>query len=88
MAPGTNAIVYLHLRTPDHESADCTIKVNKTATFIDDLGFVPSGCTASGEVEETTYPPMRRPEGLSGRLQNLRFSGKFLSLPDQGLRFP
>jgi hypothetical protein len=53
MAPGTNAIVYLHLRTPDHdESADCTIKVNKTATFIDDLGSVPSWCTASGEVGE------------------------------------
>jgi tetratricopeptide (TPR) repeat protein/glycosyltransferase involved in cell wall biosynthesis len=51
MVPGTNALVYLHLRTPDHdESADCTIKVNSVTTFIDDLGSVPVWCTAPGQV--------------------------------------
>jgi hypothetical protein len=53
MAPGTDAIVYLQLRAPDYdESADCTIKVNQTTTFIDDLGSVPIWCTASGKVGE------------------------------------
>jgi glycosyltransferase involved in cell wall biosynthesis len=53
MAPGTDALVYVHLRTPDHDdSADCTIKVNQTITFIDDLGSVPLWCTAPGRVGE------------------------------------
>jgi hypothetical protein len=53
MAPGTDAIVYLQLRAPDYdESADCTIKVTQTTTFIDDLGSVPIWCTASGKVGE------------------------------------
>ncbi len=53
MAPGTAAVVYLHLKTPDHDdSADCTIKVNETVTFIDDLGSVPAWCTAQGQVGE------------------------------------
>jgi glycosyltransferase involved in cell wall biosynthesis len=51
--PGTDAIVYLQLRTPDHDdSADCTIKVNETVTFIDDLGSVPVWCTAPAQVSE------------------------------------
>jgi hypothetical protein len=53
MAPGTDAVVYLHLKTPDHDdSADCTIKVNQMITFIDDLGSVPVWCTAPGRVGE------------------------------------
>jgi glycosyltransferase involved in cell wall biosynthesis len=53
MAPGTDATVYLHLKTPDlDDSADCTIKVNDTATFIEDLGSVPVWYTAPGQVGE------------------------------------
>jgi glycosyltransferase involved in cell wall biosynthesis len=53
MAPGTDAVVYLHLRTPDGDgSADCTIKVNQTTTFIDELGSVPVWCAAPGQVGE------------------------------------
>jgi glycosyltransferase involved in cell wall biosynthesis len=53
MAPGTDVIVYLHLKTPElSDSADCTIKVNQTVTFIDDLGSVPIWCTAPGKVSE------------------------------------
>jgi hypothetical protein len=53
LASGTDAIVHFHLRAPDDaESADCTIKVNQTTTFIDDLGPVPLWCTASGQVGE------------------------------------
>ena len=53
LAPGTDAIIYLHLKTPDlDDSADCTIKVNQTVTSIDDLGSVPVWCTAPGKVGE------------------------------------
>jgi hypothetical protein len=53
MTPGTDAIVYLHLKTPDgEEAADCTIKVNGAATFVDGLGTVPLWCTAPGQVGE------------------------------------
>jgi glycosyltransferase involved in cell wall biosynthesis len=53
MPPGTDAIVYLHLKTADFDfSADCTIKVNEAITFVDELGPVPVWCTASGQVGE------------------------------------
>jgi len=45
--------VYFHLKAPDgEEAADCTIKVNGTATFVDGLGTVPLWCTAPGQVGE------------------------------------
>jgi glycosyltransferase involved in cell wall biosynthesis len=48
---GVDVIVYLHLKTQDgDESADCTIKVNDTATFIDGLGTVPTWRTARGQI--------------------------------------
>jgi Glycosyl transferases group 1 len=53
IAPGTDALVHLHLKTPDlDDSADCTIKINETTTFIDDLGSVPVWYTAPGRVGE------------------------------------
>jgi hypothetical protein len=53
MAPGTDAIVYLHLKAPDlDDSADCTIRVNEAITFIEELGSVPVWSTASGQVGE------------------------------------
>lgn len=53
MTPGTDAIVYLHLKTPGgDEAADCTIKVNEATTFVDGLGAVPLWCTATGQVGE------------------------------------
>jgi glycosyltransferase involved in cell wall biosynthesis len=53
MEPGADALVYLHLKTPDgDESADCTIRISDNATFIDDLGSVPTWRTAAGKVGE------------------------------------
>jgi glycosyltransferase involved in cell wall biosynthesis len=53
MAPGTDVLVYLHLKAPDgDESAECTIKINQTPTFVDDLGPVPVWCVAPGRVGE------------------------------------
>jgi len=53
MEAGVDAIVYLHLKTPDgDESADCTIKIKDNATFIDGLGSVPTWRTAAGRVGE------------------------------------
>jgi len=53
LAPDTDVMVYLHLRTPDWaEVADCTIKVNGTSTFVDGLGPVPRWHTATGTVSD------------------------------------
>jgi glycosyltransferase involved in cell wall biosynthesis len=53
MEPGADALVYLHLKTQDgDESADCTIKINDSATFIDGLGAVPTWHTVAGKVGE------------------------------------
>ena len=48
---GTDAVVYLHLKTPDgDDDADCNVIVNQAQTAISDLGPVPFWCMAKGKV--------------------------------------
>jgi hypothetical protein len=53
MQPGTEATVYLFLKTADGDvTADCSIKIGDRSTFVDDLGPASRWCTASGPVGE------------------------------------
>lgn len=51
MAEGTEAIIYLNLKVPEgNDFADCTVKVGKRSTFIDELNTSPQWFTVRGAV--------------------------------------
>ena len=51
MTEGTEAIIYLNLKIPEgNDFADCTVKVGKRSTFIDELNTSPQWFTARGAV--------------------------------------
>lgn len=53
LSAGTKVTVYLHLKSPDsNDSADCMVRINQTAAFLDNLGSVPAWFTAPGAVND------------------------------------
>jgi glycosyltransferase involved in cell wall biosynthesis len=51
LAPGTNILLYLNLKAPAGDAAaECTINVNKTATFVDNLCSMAQWYVAPGTV--------------------------------------